>query len=97
MRLTKAALAEVANVQTRYITGLRRIDAKIALLAGHMPDKIAALRRKVQARIDRGSTEGERTAAREIVKRLPSPDVDLIGMRWTGVPRLLQSVSQRPW
>ena len=67
-RLAKAALAEITKVRTSYVTGLRRIDARIAELAEVVPDvKLDARRRKIQARIDRGSTEGERAAARHLL------------------------------
>ena len=50
-QLVKEALAEIGNVQTRLMTGLVRIDTKVALLAGVKDD---ALHAKVQA-LDRST------------------------------------------
>jgi hypothetical protein len=95
-RLAKAALAEITKVQTSYLTGLRRIDAKIAELADVVPDvKLDARRRKIQDRIDRGSTEGERNAARHLLAKLPNHEPEKLAPAPEPLPRTIEEMLAR--
>jgi hypothetical protein len=95
-RLAKVALAEITKVQTSYVTGLRRIDAKIAELAEVVPDvKLDARRRKIQARIDRGSTEGERAAARHLLTKLPDHEPERLAPAPEPLPRTREEMLAR--
>jgi hypothetical protein len=95
-KLTKAALAAITRVQTNYVTGLRRIDAKIAELAEVVPDvKLDDKRRKIQARIDRGSTEGERAAARHLLAKLPNHEPERVAPAPEPLPRSCEEMLAR--
>ena len=95
-RLAKAALAEITKVRTSYVTGLRRIDAKIAELAEVVPDvKLDARRRKIQALIDRGSTEGERAAARHLLTKLPNHEPERLAPAPEPLPRTREEMLAR--